>query len=125
MINKKCLCVLYVFILVVCAFYKGYMQYRHKTIRHTSLDYFLSPLEYSRTVLINEQLVIGLQLLHVRQVSSFCVKIIFVEFFHPGQHLEVLVVAQVHVVFMRVPGVEGMEADHVQPLLWDGAVVKL
>lgn len=38
------------------------------------------------------------------------------EFLDPGQHAQVLVVAQVHVIPARVPGVEGVEADHVESL---------
>lgn len=38
------------------------------------------------------------------------------ELLDPGQHAQVPVVAQVHVVPVGVPGVEGMEADHVQAL---------
>lgn len=33
-----------------------------------------------------------------------------------GQHSQVFVVAKVHVVFVGVPGIEGMVTDHVQPL---------
>lgn len=102
------------------------MQYSKMTRLFKKVQVSLSsPLEDSRTVLLDERLVVRLQLLHIRQVSGFCVKIIFVEFVHPGQHFEVFVVAQLHVVSMRVPGVEGMEADHVQSFLWDGAVVEL
>lgn len=38
------------------------------------------------------------------------------ELLNPGQHTQVFVIAQVHVVSLGVPGVEGMEADHVQAL---------
>lgn len=38
------------------------------------------------------------------------------EILDPGHHTQVFVIAQVHVVSVGVPGVEGMEADHVHPL---------
>lgn len=41
------------------------------------------------------------------------------ELLHPGQHAQVFLIAQVHVVSVGVPGVEGMEVDHVQPLKRD------
>lgn len=77
------------------------------------------------------------------------------ELLDPGQHAQIFVVAQVRVVSVGVPGVEGMEANHVQALrssrererevapnvsflrplalfsssliylLWDGAIVEL
>lgn len=67
------------------------------------------------------------------------------ELLDPGQHGLVFVVAQMHVVAVGMPGVEGVEADHVQALsnsrqrevaagaafllptylLWDGALVEL
>lgn len=42
---------------------------------------------------------------------------VLLELFDPGEHLQVFVTAQVHVVFMGVPGVEGMKADHVHALM--------
>lgn len=38
------------------------------------------------------------------------------ELLDPGQHAQVFVVAQIHVVSVGMPGVERMEADHVHPL---------
>lgn len=38
------------------------------------------------------------------------------ELLDPGQHVQVFVIAQIHVVSVGVPGVERMEANHVQPL---------
>lgn len=69
------------------------------------------------------------------------------ELLDPGQHVQIFVAAQMRVVSVGVPGVEGMEANHVQALrssrlkdvaaflrplsvcliylFWDGAVVEL
>lgn len=38
------------------------------------------------------------------------------KFVNPRQHSQVFVVAQVHVVTLGVPRVEGMVADHVEAL---------
>lgn len=38
------------------------------------------------------------------------------ELLDPGQHVQIFVVAQMRVVSVGVPGVEGMEANHVQAL---------
>lgn len=86
---------------------------------------FVSPLQYSRTVLVDQRLVVRLQLVDVGELGALCVQVKFVELLDPGQHAQVFVIAQVHVVSVGVPGVERMKANHVQPLLWDGAVVKL
>lgn len=35
------------------------------------------------------------------------------ELLNPGQHAEIVLIAQVHVILSCVPGIEGVEADHV------------
>lgn len=38
------------------------------------------------------------------------------ELLHPGQHIQVLLAAQLSVVTTRVPRIEGVESDHVEGL---------
>lgn len=93
----------------------------------------VSPLKYSSTVLVDQRLVVGLQLVDIRQVGGLCVQVKFaeermedtasgqtseqdtvnvkgednsLELFDPGEHTQVFLIAQVHVVSVRVPGVE-------------------
>lgn len=107
---------------------------------------FVSPLQYSRTVLVDQRLVVRLQLVDVWELGALCVQVKFavermedaasgqcsewdnvhmkrgrcsLELLDPGQHAQVFVIAQVHVVSVGVPGVERMKANHVQPLKTD------
>lgn len=107
-----------------------------------------SPAQDARAVLVNEPLVVGPQLVHVRQVRALGVEVelaaagrggepreeppgptpaaslpqapsagrAVLELLYPGQHGQVLLAAQLLVVAARVPGVEGVEPDHVESL---------
>jgi len=70
-----------------------------------------SPLELPRYVFVAEFAVVLPQCVDVGRVGPLGVQVKLVELVDPWQHLEVLVVAQVHVVATRVPRVERVEPE--------------
>mmetsp|Transcript_76944 Transcript_76944/g.168192 ORF Transcript_76944/g.168192 Transcript_76944/m.168192 type:complete len:332 (-) Transcript_76944:105-1100(-) len=85
-----------------------------------------SPLQLAaQAVLLQEGLVVRLQGLDVRELIALRVEVELVELLDPLQLLGILRSFELRVGPAIVPWVEGVETDHGQPLLRDGAAVVL
>lgn len=76
-----------------------------------------SPLQFSRDVFLHEVAIVTLELLDVRRIRALGVEVKLVELPDPLEHLQILVVAEEHVVLARVPRVERMEPASVNLII--------
>src|SRR5437868_6155778 len=71
------------------------------------------PAEFSREVLGDQLLVIGLELFDIWSLGALRVQIVRIELVHPAHHLLIPLVHQIAVRALAMPWIERVIADHV------------
>mmetsp|Transcript_57538 Transcript_57538/g.103411 ORF Transcript_57538/g.103411 Transcript_57538/m.103411 type:complete len:370 (+) Transcript_57538:356-1465(+) len=80
----------------------------------------LSPPQLAiQIVLLDERGIVRLEAAHIWNCISLGVEVKLIEFFDPLHRLSILWSLKLCVCALVVPGVEGVETDHVEPELWD------
>lgn len=98
-------------------------RFKDKLAQPTQFQTFFSPVDFGGEVLGDERLVVWAELLDVARLVVLTVKIIRIERANSLERLRVLLVREVCVRALAVPGVEAVVADHREALLGQRALV--